>query len=217
MHLNIINLNLHERLARDHSDSASNEAASRWIMLSRFATALRDCLVTLHRSYCDRVKFTPKQVERIQNRRFSVCRPTLFIFTAVRNAKPHAALRTHAWTTHSRDDHPQTTRPLTVWPMSDQWYKATIQALALQPAVWGISCLVLLPYPCNDSACTKSDQSHIKCKLTNQLDQGGPRPAGLPYWWISRQIQEIWRNVKVFRYKYFGLVIWRILAMKLLL
>ena len=31
---------------------------------------------------------------------------------------------------------------------------ATIQAVALQPAVWGISCLVLLPSPCNDSACT---------------------------------------------------------------
>jgi len=28
--------------------------------------------------------------------------------------------------------------------------KATIQALALQLAVWGISCLVLLPSPCND-------------------------------------------------------------------
>jgi len=33
-------------------------------------------------------------------------------------------------------------------------YVTTIQALALQPAVWGISCLVLLPSPCNDSACT---------------------------------------------------------------
>jgi len=28
----------------------------------------------------------------------------------------------------------------------------TLQALALQPAVWGIACLVLFPSPCNDSS-----------------------------------------------------------------
>ena len=39
---------------------------------------------------------------------------------------------------------------------------ATIQALALQPAVWGISCLVLLPSPCNDSACTYRSAIFVK-------------------------------------------------------
>jgi len=37
-----------------------------------------------------------------------------------------------------------------------------IQALALQPAVWGISCLVLLPSPCNDSACTYHSAIFVK-------------------------------------------------------
>ena len=38
----------------------------------------------------------------------------------------------------------------------------TIQTLALQPAVWGISCLVLLPSPCNDSACTYHSALFVK-------------------------------------------------------
>ena len=40
--------------------------------------------------------------------------------------------------------------------------EATIQALALQPAVWGISCLVLLPSPCNDWACTYHSAIFVK-------------------------------------------------------
>jgi len=32
----------------------------------------------------------------------------------------------------------------------------------------------------------------------------------LPYWQIYRQILEIWRFLKAFGYKYFGLAIWRI-------
>jgi len=31
-------------------------------------------------------------------------------------------------------------------------FRQQLQALALQPGVWGISCLVLLPFPCNDSS-----------------------------------------------------------------
>ena len=52
----------------------------------------------------------------------------------------------------------------TLWGLWIIFRRATIQALALQPAVWGISCLVLLPSPCNDSACTYSF-SNI-CKAT---------------------------------------------------
>ena len=33
---------------------------------------------------------------------------------------------------------------------------------AFQPAVWGISCLVLLPSPCNDSACTYHSAIFVK-------------------------------------------------------
>ena len=39
---------------------------------------------------------------------------------------------------------------------------STIQALALQPTVWGISCLVLLPSPCNDSACNYHSAIFVK-------------------------------------------------------
>ena len=38
----------------------------------------------------------------------------------------------------------------------------TIQAVALQPAVLGISCQVLLPSPCNDSACTYHSAIFVK-------------------------------------------------------
>ena len=40
--------------------------------------------------------------------------------------------------------------------------RTTIQALALQPALWGIYCLVLLPSPCNDSACTYHSALFVK-------------------------------------------------------
>jgi len=43
----------------------------------------------------------------------------------------------------------------------------TIQTLALQPAVWGISCLVLLPSPCNDSACTYHSALFVKPQVTH--------------------------------------------------
>ena len=33
---------------------------------------------------------------------------------------------------------------------------------AFQPAVWGISCLVLFPSPCNDSACTYHSAIFVK-------------------------------------------------------
>jgi len=40
--------------------------------------------------------------------------------------------------------------------------KQQLHALALQPAVRGISCLVLLPSPCNDSACTYHSAIFVK-------------------------------------------------------
>ena len=42
------------------------------------------------------------------------------------------------------------------------YQKQQLQALALQPAVWGISCLVLLPSPCNNSACTYHSAIFVK-------------------------------------------------------
>jgi len=47
-------------------------------------------------------------------------------------------------------------------PAACNLFKTTIQALALQPAVWEISCLVLLPSPCNDSACTYHSAIFVK-------------------------------------------------------
>ena len=40
--------------------------------------------------------------------------------------------------------------------------KTTIQTLALQPDVWGTSCPVLLPSPCNGSACTYHSALFVK-------------------------------------------------------
>ena len=44
------------------------------------------------------------------------------------------------------------TMGLTWWQTSVITQRQQLQALALQPAVWGISCLVLLPFPWNDSS-----------------------------------------------------------------
>ena len=40
--------------------------------------------------------------------------------------------------------------------------KQQLQALAFQRAFWGIACLVLLPSPCNDSACTYHSAIFVK-------------------------------------------------------
>ena len=43
---------------------------------------------------------------------------------------------------------------------------------AFQPAVWGISCLVLLPSPCNDSACTYHSAIFVKPLAIDSLGVG---------------------------------------------
>ena len=42
------------------------------------------------------------------------------------------------------------------------WKKQQKPPWAFQPTVWGISCLVLLPSPCNDSACTYHSAIFVK-------------------------------------------------------
>jgi len=49
--------------------------------------------------------------------------------------------------------------------------KQQLQALALQPAVWGISCLVLLPSPCNDSSLYVSFNNNSKVTAVTTTKQ----------------------------------------------
>ena len=75
-----------------------------------------------------------------------------------------------------------------------------IQALALQPAVWGISCLVLLPSPCNDSASTYHSAIFVKPRITIAVTWGkNPARLGTPLIYVV-EFKASWeqQNKKLF-------------------
>ena len=76
-----------------------------------------------------------------------------------------------------------------------------LQALAFQPAVWGIACLVLFPFPCNDSSLYLSLSNF--CKVTAVTSDGliflsyyviSLRPEkNRPWQYLSKTVTLVWK------------------------